>query len=114
MAAPLCGAALNSYTQSLYLIASRILANIAMLAAVFVGMYEASRWPGWPSEAVFCLFFFGITIPAWTLAWLFARWIRRHWAATRTLVSLPGLGSQPVAWSVRDGVCPDGPRRAAR
>lgn len=39
-----------------------------MLAAVFLGAYRASRVSAWPCEAVFCLWFFGVTIPVWILA----------------------------------------------
>ena len=97
----------NCYKLALYGGIIRICANIIMLASVFLAMYEASRWPGWPSEAVFCLFFFGITIPAWTLAWLCGRWVRRRGPAVgQSRVDLPGMGSQLVAWRVRENAEP--------
>lgn len=92
---------LNSYKQALYVGIIRILANVIMLAAVFIAMYQASRWPAWPSEAVFCLVFFGITIPAWLAALRLTRWARRRWpAAAITLVCLPKAGEQLVQWRV--------------
>lgn len=89
----------NSYKQSLYIGLVRIFANLIMVAAIFLAMYQAARWPGWSSETVFCLFFFGITIPVWTVAWLSAKWIRKRWPAiNQSMVQLPGLGKQLVSW----------------
>ena len=92
---------MNSYRQSLYTAIVRISANVIMLGAVFLAMFQASRWPDWPSEAVFCLFFFGITIPVWIAAAFLTRYIRRRWnALPQSLVKLPGLGEQLVTWQV--------------
>lgn len=92
---------MNIYRQTLYLAAIRVFANLAMVAAVFIAMYQAARWPGWSSESVFCLIFFGITIPVWTLAWALARWLRsRLPSGCQSVVRLPGLGPQLVAWRV--------------
>lgn len=92
---------MNSYRQSLYTSMVRIGANVVMLGAVFLAMHQAFRWPGWPSEAVFCLFFFGITVPVWTGAIFLNKYIRRRWpAAQQSLVRLPGLGEQLVTWQV--------------
>lgn len=92
---------MNSYKQSLYSGIIRVLANLIMVAAIFLAMYQASRWPGWSSEAVFCLFFFGITIPVWTVALLLTRWTRKRWpSVSESIIDLPGLGSQVVAWKV--------------
>lgn len=90
---------MNSYKQSLYGGIIRVCANLIMIGAVFLAMFQATRWPGWPSEAVFCLIFFGITVPVWILAWQANKWLRRRWPAeNRSLVNLPRLGSQLVAW----------------
>lgn len=95
---------MNSYKQSLYTALVRICANLLMVCAIFLAMYEASRQPAWPSEAVFCLVFFGITIPVWICAWQLGKWIRRRWPAEpRSLVEMPGLGNQLVAWRVLEG-----------
>jgi len=101
---------MNSYKQSLYVALVRITANIIMVAAVFFAMYQAARWPGWSSEAVFCLLFFGITIPVWTGAWLVIKWIRKRWPGlAQSMVCLPRIGNQLVAWRVLDRI-PVSPR----
>lgn len=90
---------MNSYKQSLYIALIRICANILMVGAVFLAMYQASRWPSWPSEAVFCLFFFGLSIPGWLLAWHLTKLVRRLFPAERqSLINLPGLGEQLISW----------------
>lgn len=92
---------MNSYKQSLYTAVIRVSANLVMLAAVFVAMRQASRWPSWPSEAVFCLFFFGLTIPCWALAWQLIRFVKRRYPAEqRSLIKLPGLGEQLISWKL--------------
>lgn len=90
---------MNSYKQSLYIVIIRICANLLMLGAVFIAMYQASLWPAWPSEAVFCLFFFGLTIPGWLIAWQLIRFVRRTFPAEyKSLVYLPGFGEQLISW----------------
>lgn len=93
---------MNDYKQSLYVAIIRICANIIMLAAVFIAMYQAARWPGWPSEAVFCLIFFSITIPAWVGACLLIRHLRHRWPnVAQTLMRLPGHEEeQLVTWTL--------------
>lgn len=92
---------MNSYKQSLFVSIIRIVANLIMIAAIFLAMYEARRWPGWPSEIVFCLFFFGITIPVWLIAWQLIKLVKKKWPAEfRSLVHLPGRGEQLVSWRV--------------
>ena len=92
---------MNSYKQSLYTGLIRIFANVIMIGAIFLAMYESRRWPAWPSEIVFCLFFFGITIPVWLLAWQLVKFVRRTWPCEfRSLVVLPGRGEQLVSWRV--------------
>ncbi len=101
---------MNAYKQSLYCGIARIMANLVMVGAIFLAMYQAGRWPGWSSEAVFCLVFFGITIPVWALNWYVMKYIRRHWPGCfSSTVELPGLGKQIVTWKVREQSGPAGP-----
>ena len=94
---------MNSYKQSLYAGIIRILANVLMVGALFFAMRMAARPSPWPSEAVFCTWFFGITIPVWVAAWFFTRRIRRHYPAEfESLVELPRKGPQLVRWRVLD------------
>lgn len=92
---------MNSYKQSLYVAIIRILANVLMVGAVFFAMYQASRWHVWPSEAIFCLCFFCITIPTWIIAWRLTKLVRRIYPAEfQSLVSIPRMGEQLVSWRV--------------
>lgn len=92
---------MNAYKQSLYSGITRVLANLAMVGAVFLAMRQASRPGVWPSEAVFCLYFFGITIPVWLIALWICRKVRKTWPTENlTLVTLPKLGKCLVSWSV--------------
>lgn len=94
---------MNSYKQSLYAGLIRIAANVLMVGAVFWAMSQAARPSAWPSEAVFCAWFFGITIPVWLTALLLTRRIRRSFPAEfESLVDLPRLGPQLVRWRVLD------------
>ncbi|MBD5642062.1 MAG: hypothetical protein HDQ91_06550 [Desulfovibrio sp.] len=94
---------MNSYKQSLYSGIARVMANLLMVGAIFLAMHQARRWPGWSSETVFCLIFFGITIPLWLGTWSLIKWIRRRWPTPPvSIVDLPGLGPQPVRWKVRE------------
>lgn len=66
----------SSYKRSLYSSIVRIVANVVMIGAVFLGMYMASRSP-MSSMSTFCLWFFGISIPVWMGAFaLIARSVR--------------------------------------
>ncbi len=77
-----------------------------MLAAIFPAMYYASRWHYLPAEATFCLIFFGITVPAWTLAWFLTKKVRRIFPAEcQSMVELPGRGLQLVSWRVQEAGC---------
>ena len=94
---------MNSYRQSLYAGVIRILANVLMVGALFFAMYKAALPSAWPSEAVFCAWFFGITIPLWIGAFLLTRRIRSHFPAEfESLVELPRKGPQLVRWRVLD------------
>lgn len=95
---------MNSYKQALYSTIIRIAANVVMVCAVFFSMYQASRWPGWPSEAVFCIIFFGITVPVWIFAIYLTKLVRRTFPAEhQSLIFLPGRGQQLVSWRVAPG-----------
>ena len=94
---------MNSYKQSLYIAIIRICANLLMIGAVFLGMYQASHWPAWPSEAVFCLFFFGLSVPGWFLAWRLTRHVRKIFPAEpQSLIQLPGIGEQLISWRLAE------------
>lgn len=100
---------MNSYKQSLYVGLIRVMANLLMLGAVFLSMYRASQWSSWPSEAVFCCWFFGIIVPVWTGAFYLTRLIRRRFPAEHeSLIELPRKGRQLVRWRVLEeagGTC---------
>ena len=92
---------MNSYKQSLFRGLIRVAANLAMLGALFFGMYQASRQIAFPSEIIFCLYFFGITIPAWIVAYYLTRLVKNIWPAEEeSLVVIPGKGPTLVRWSV--------------
>lgn len=94
---------MNSYKQSLYSGIVRIAANVLMLGAVFFAMHQASLWYEWPSELIFCIAFFGVTVPVWLLAWAATRKIRRLFPAeAESLVDLPRRGPQLVRWSIAE------------
>lgn len=98
----------NSYKQSLYTSAIRIIANIAMLGIVFLSMRQAAQ-SSLPSEAGFCLWFFGLTVPLWGIAIFLTRLVKKHFPAEHSsFVDLPRRGRQLVRWHVRDSLssCP--------
>lgn len=98
---------MNSYKQSLYAAVIRIVANLLMVGAVFLAMRQASLPSAWPSEAVFCAWFFGITVPVWCLAFVCTRRVRRSFPAEyESLVDLPGRGPQLVRWRVNESALP--------
>ena len=66
---------MNSYKESLYIGLVRIMANILMIGALFLAMYNASHSYG-SSMLTFCAWFFGVTIPVWILAWYLIKFIR--------------------------------------
>lgn len=92
---------MNSYKQSLYRGLIRVFANLVMVGALFFGMYQASRQIAFPSEVIFCLYFFGITIPAWIAAYYLNRMVKNIWPAEEeSLVVIPGEGPTLVRWTV--------------
>ncbi|MGE9985842.1 hypothetical protein [Desulfovibrio sp. SGI.169] len=91
---------MNSYKRSLYVSVTRIIANLLMLGAVFLAMYQAGHSPA-SSLSTFCLWFFGITIPLWIGALFLTRQIARRFPAEQeSLVDLPRLGRRLVRWRV--------------
>lgn len=98
---------MNSYHQTLYAGIIKVMANIIMMAAVFVAMYQSSHSAG-SSDLVFCAWFFGLTVPAWGLAFWLVRLIRRKFPAEfQSLVLLPRHGQSLVSWRVAESsVCP--------
>jgi hypothetical protein len=91
---------LNSYKQSLYVGAIRIVANLLMVATVFFSMYMASR-SDLPAEAGFLLWFLCTAGPVWGLAFLATRFVRRRFPAEyESFVELPKVGRQLVRWQV--------------
>ena len=94
--------AVNCYKQSLYVGFIRIAANIAMLCALFFAMYVAAH-SQMGSLSAFCLYFFGITIPVWILAFYCIRKVREHFRADdMSVVDLPRRGRTLVRWTIRE------------
>lgn len=90
----------SSYKRSLYSSIVRIVANVVMIGAVFLGMYMASRSP-MSSMSTFCLWFFGISIPVWMGAFALIRKIRQVYADEgATYIELPRQGASLVYWRV--------------
>ena len=98
---------MNSYRQTLYSSIIRVAANVIMVAAVFVGMYQSAHSAG-DSELVFCAWFFGITVPVWAGAFWLTRRVRQKYPAEfQSLIELPRLGQRLVTWNVaEESVCP--------
>ena len=93
---------MNSYKQSLYVGIIRIAANILMLCALFFAMFMASR-SQMGSLTAFSIYFFGITIPVWMLAFYGTRKVREHYRADdMSVVELPRLGRRLVRWQIRE------------
>ena len=103
---------MNSYLQSLYAGIIKIAANAAMVAAVFVGMYQSSH-SAMSSELVFGAWFFGITVPVWAAAFWGTRLVRRRFPAEyQSFVLLPRQGRRLVSWHVAEtSPCPVAARR---
>ncbi|MDR2819780.1 MAG: hypothetical protein LBB60_04545 [Desulfovibrio sp.] len=98
---------MNSYKQSLYIGTIRVIANIAMIGFLFLSMRQASIG-SLPTEAGFCLWFFGLTLPLWTGIFYLTRFIRKRFPAEHeSFVDLPHLGRQLVRWHVRQTLSPD-------
>ena len=93
---------MNSYKQSLYVGIIRVVANVLMLCALFFAMFMASR-SQMGSLAAFSLYFFGITIPVWMLAFYATRRVREYFHADdMSVVDLPRIGRCLVRWEIRD------------
>ena len=94
---------MNSYKQ-LYISCIRIVANVLMVAAVFVAMYQSSSSFD-AAELTFCAWFFGITVPLWAGAFGLTRMVRRRFPAEgQSMVHLPRMGLSLVSWRVLDQV----------
>lgn len=105
---------MNCYKQSLYVGIIRVVANVLMLCALFFAMFMASHSP-MSSLATFCMYFFGITIPVWVLAFFCIRKVRVHFRADdMSVVDLPRLGRCLVRWQIRDNAAPFGAATIAR
>ena len=93
----------NAYKRTVWLAGIRIGANVIMLAAVCVAMYQSFLHPA-EALSVFCQWFFGITILTWIGARQLAELVRRRLAdADEGLVRLPGhKKSALMRWRVAE------------
>jgi hypothetical protein len=94
----------NSYKRDIYSITIRIAANICMIAALCLGMYQAGQHPD-SSLLVFCQFFFPPTVLAWGLAIAATRALRRRYpleADGATTIEIPRWGRKAVVWRIAE------------
>lgn len=93
----------NQYRRTIWLCAIRVTANVIMLAAVCLAMYQSYLNPA-SSLSVFCQYFFGITVVTWTLAKFACARVRKVFAdADEGLVRLPGhKKAMLVHWKVAE------------
>ena len=92
----------NAYKRGLYSALLRIGANVIMLGAVCLGMYQAGLHPE-ASFIVFCQWFFAVTVPVWTGVFMLLRRLRRLFPLEQdsaTYVKLPRWGETLVVWQV--------------
>ena len=81
---------MSGYKESLLVGTIRILANLFMLGALFLAMYQASHTIG-GGMLQFCGWFFGITVPIWILAWYLIKIVRAHGSSREeSIILLPG------------------------
>ena len=97
---------MNAYNVELARRGIQIFANVLVLAAVAVGMYQASFFPD-ETLSVFCKWFFSLLAGILLLTWLAVRLLRRLWPvdaaqdlAHCSVVDLPGKGARLVRWKV--------------
>ena len=95
---------MNAYKLAFYSGLVRIMANVLMLGAVALGMYQASLQPE-AALSVFSSWLFGLLVPIWGGAWIMHRQLRRWYPTLEegpdvTRVTLPGRGEIPVRWRV--------------
>lgn len=105
----------NQYKRTIWLCAIRVAANLVMLAAVCVAMYQSYLNPA-SSLSVFCQYFFGITIVTWTAARFACSRVRMMYAdADEGLVRLPGHKKYSlVHWKVAESsLCVQRPTQIA-
>lgn len=95
---------MNAYKLAFYSGMVRIAANILMLGAVALGMYQASLQPE-AALSVFSSWLFGLLVPIWGGAWLINRQLRKRYPTLEegpdvTRVVLPRKGETCVRWTV--------------
>lgn len=95
---------MNAYKLAFYSGMVRIAANVLMLGAVALGMYQASLQPE-AMLSVFSSWLFSLLVPIWGGAWLVNRQLRRRYPILEegpdvTRVVLPGKGETCVRWTV--------------
>lgn len=98
--------AMNSYKRDVYGKAIKVAANGLVLAAVAVGMYQASYFPE-TFLAVFCQWFFAMLAGILGLCWLSMRTLRHRYPVEEhadlsllSVVNLPRQGPRLVQWHV--------------
>lgn len=92
----------NAYKRGLYSSLMRVAANVLMLAALCLGMYQAGQHPE-ATLLVFSQWFFGITVPAWAAVIYGNKLLRRAFPTeydNATWVKLPRVGEIRVVWEV--------------
>lgn len=97
---------MNAYKLAFYSGMVRVAANVLMLGAVALGMYQASLQPD-QSLSVFSAWLFGLLVPIWGMVWGLTRWLRRRYPVVQegpdvTRVALPGKGETRVRWKIVD------------
>ncbi|MBQ7609154.1 MAG: hypothetical protein IJU76_14485 [Desulfovibrionaceae bacterium] len=92
---------ISRYKEALLISIIRIVANIIMVGAIFLGMYMAQTSVG-GGMMTLCAWFFGVTIPTWIVALYLTRYVRRlARGRSVSMVVLPG-SDKPclVEWTV--------------
>lgn len=96
----------NAYRRAFYTSIIQVMANALMIAAIFLAMYQSFHHPS-ESLSVFCVWFFGITVPSWIVAKALVRFVRRRFAdRDEGMVRLPGRRrSSLMHWKVSVREC---------
>ena len=97
---------MTAYRLEIWRRSIKVLANVLVLAAVAVGMYQASFQPD-EMLSVFCSWFFSLLLAILAATWLAFRLLRRYFPVdakedldSYSVVEFPGKGSRLVRWSV--------------
>lgn len=97
---------MNSYKRDIYGKIIKVVGNVLVLAAVAVGMYQASYVPE-SFLAVFSQWFFSILAAILVFCWLSMRALRRRYPVEEntdlrllSVVDLPRRGPRLVRWHV--------------